>query len=95
MDNLNYRNPSFGVSEAVVGKMVRKVYLWMSAALAITGLTAYYVAATPSILEWIFTNRGVFIGLIIAEFALVIAVSAAINKLSAATATLVGLSLQP
>ncbi len=76
------------VTETVTNKMIRNVYLWMCGALAITGLTAYYVATTPNILSWVFGNSWVFIGLIIAELALVIGLSAAINKISSVTATL-------
>ena len=68
--------------------LMRKVYVWMTLALAITGFTAYAVANSPGILQAIYTNQILFWGLIIAEFALVFGVSAAINKLSLTTATL-------
>ena len=68
--------------------LMRKVYVWMSLALAITGFTAYGVATSPGIMQAIYTNQILFWGLIIAEFALVIGISAAINKLSLTTATL-------
>ena len=68
--------------------LMRKVYVWMTLALAITGFTAYGVATSPGILQAIYGNQILFWGLIIAEFALVIGVSAAINKLSLTTATL-------
>ena len=68
--------------------LMRKVYVWMTLALAITGFTAYGVATSPGLMQAIYTNQALFWGLIIAEFALVFGVSAAINKLSLATATL-------
>ena len=68
--------------------LMRKVYLWMTMALVITGFTAYGVATSPGILQAIYSNQILFWGLIIAEFGLVIGVSAAINKLSLTTATL-------
>lgn len=68
--------------------LMRKVYVWMTLALVITGLTAYGVATSPGILQAIYTNQILFWGLIIAEFALVIGVSAAINRLSLSMATL-------
>ena len=68
--------------------LMRKVYVWMTLALAITGFTAYAVANSPGILQAIYTNQILFWGLIIGEFALVFGVSAAINKLSLTTATL-------
>ena len=68
--------------------LMRKVYVWMTMALIITGFTAYGVANSPGILQAIVTNPILFWGMIIAEFALVIGVSAAINRLSLTTATL-------
>ena len=60
----------------------------MSLALVITGFTAYYVATNETILTTILTNQILFWGLIIAELGLVFGLSAAINRLSLTTATL-------
>ena len=68
--------------------LTRKVYVWMTLALVITGMTAYGVASSPGILQMMFSNTAVFWVLVIAEIALVVGVSAAINRLSLATATL-------
>ena len=68
--------------------LMRKVYVWMTLALVITGFTAYGVATSPGVLQLIFGNQILFWGMIIAELALVIGVSAAINRLSLTTATL-------
>lgn len=68
--------------------LMRKVYVWMTLALVITGFTAYGVATSPGVLQAIYGNQLLFWGMIIAEFALVIGVSAAINRLSLTTATL-------
>ena len=68
--------------------LIRKVYMWMSLALVITGFTAYYVATNETILTTILTNQILFWGLIIAELGLVFGLSAAINRLSLTTATL-------
>jgi len=67
--------------------LMRKVYVWMSLALVITGFTAFFVASTPSLVSLIF-NSGLIWVLAIAELALVWGVSAAINKISLTTATL-------
>lgn len=67
--------------------LMRKVYVWMTLALVITGLTSYYVATSETLVAAIFGNRILLWGLIIGELALVIALSAAINKLSLTTAT--------
>ena len=68
--------------------LMRKVYVWMTLALVITGFTAYGVATSPGVLQAIYGNQLLFWGMIIAEFALVIGVGAAINRLSLTTATL-------
>jgi hypothetical protein len=68
--------------------LMRKVYIWMSLALVITGFAAYLVATSPALVSVIFSNSLVFWGLIIGELALVLGLSAAINRLSLTTATL-------
>lgn len=68
--------------------LMRKVYTWMALALAITGITAYGVATSPNLLAMIFGSKIAFFGLIIAELALVITLSARLHKLSLTTATL-------
>jgi len=68
--------------------LMRKVYVWMTLALLITGITAYYVAHNETLLTAIVTNQILFWGLVIAELGLVIGLSAAISKLSLTVATL-------
>jgi len=68
--------------------LMRKVYLWMALAMVITGLTSYYVATSPALLQLIYANSAILWGLIIGELALVFGLSAAINKLSLPVATL-------
>ena len=81
------RERDFSMSAAFPALM-RKVFVWMTLALAITGLTAFGVATSPSLVSLIFGSKIVFWALIIAEFALVVAISGAINRLSISTATL-------
>ena len=68
--------------------LMRKVYLWMTMALVITGFTAYYVATNEMLITALVTNQILFWGLAIGELALVIGLTAAINRLSLTTATL-------
>lgn len=68
--------------------LMRKVYVWMSFALAITAITAYGVAHSQALITMLYSNSAVMWGLIIAELALVVGLSAAINRLSLTTATL-------
>ena len=74
--------------QAAFPVLMRKVYTWMTLALVLTGLTAYGVATSPGIMMALYSNSALMWGLVIAEFALVIGISAAINRLSLSTATL-------
>lgn len=67
--------------------LMRKVYLWMTMALMITGITAAGVANSPNILALIYSSQVVMWGIIIAEFGLVMYISARLEKLSLSTAT--------
>lgn len=83
MDNM-YNN--FGeVTETKVafGALIRKVYLWMTLALAITGLTAAWVAQSGAIYQ---ISQGWLFGTIGLELLLVIFLSTRIWKMSFATA---------
>lgn len=68
--------------EAAQKTLLKNVYLWMALALVVTGLTSFYVASTPSIVATIFSSKAIFYGLIFGELALVLILSAAINKIS-------------
>jgi FtsH-binding integral membrane protein len=66
---------------------VTRVYGWMSAGLALTGVIAYAVAGSEELVRAIVLNRWVFWGLLLAELALVWILSAAIQKMSMAVAS--------
>lgn len=70
-------------------RFITKVYGWMAAALAITGLVAMWTASTPSMIEFIVLNRGVFIVMIIGQFLLVGSLAGWINRMSSRTATII------
>lgn len=72
---------------ATQGAFVRKVYNWMGLGLATTAVVSLYIASNPTLLAWIFGKPMIFFGLILAELGLVIALSAGINRMQAATAT--------
>ena len=79
-------NPVLEGFQSAYRVLMRKVFLWMTLALAVTGLTAYYVASNAGLLYTIFSSKGLFWGIIIAELALVFILSARIMKMSFATA---------
>jgi FtsH-binding integral membrane protein len=67
-------------------RFMAAVYRWMTFGLALTALVAFSVATSETALRLILGNRLVFFGLILAQLGLVIALSAAATRLSAATA---------
>ena len=67
-------------------RFMSAVYRWMALGLVVTAGMAFWVASTPEVMQVVIGNRMVFWGLIIAQFGLVMALSAAVNKLSAGVA---------
>ena len=92
MENNYYYGYDTAAVEKATNVMIKNVYLWMCGALAITGLTAYYVANNPAILSWMFGNPWIVFALIFAELGLVIGLSASINRINALTATIMFLA---
>lgn len=72
---------------SVASVFMRQVYQWMTAGLALTTVVAFAVAGSPAIQQAIFGNTLVLILMVVAQFGLVIALSAAVHKMSASTAT--------
>lgn len=72
----------------VQSEFVRRVYNWMALGLAVTAITALLTVSSPGMLQLLFGNSIVLLLLIVAELGIVIALSAAIEKLSAPTASL-------
>lgn len=66
----------------------RKVYVWMTLALCITGLTAMIIANNDRFVYELLQNEWLFWGVIIAEFVLVFVISGKIDKFSMTTGTL-------
>jgi len=83
MDNLTKEKVVFDDRrEEVVSELMRNVYLWMTGGLALTGLVAWIVATSPTLLGIVFGSQIIFWGLLITELVFVIVLSAAIEKLS-------------
>lgn len=86
MDNYNIYgyNPELQEQKATTAfpALMSKVYVWMTLALAMTGLTAWCIANNEAIVYSIFTNQGLFWGLCIGELALVWILSANIMRMS-------------
>lgn len=68
--------------------LIRQVYAWMGGGLLVTALLAMVTVSSPLLLNAVFSNRLVFYALILGELGLVVAISGAINKLSASAASI-------
>ena len=88
-DPLNINYPRTADQIAIASNtLIRQVYAWMGGGLLVTAFMAMVTLSSPALLNAVFGNRLVFYGLILGELGLVIAISGAINRLSAATASL-------
>jgi uncharacterized protein len=81
------RITAFQRADVRVNEFVRSVYNWMCIGLAVTGLMAWYVSNSETILQMVFGNRMVFWILMIAELGLVVSISGMVNRMSGFTAT--------
>lgn len=68
--------------------LMRKVYTWMTMALIITGIAAYWVSQSVGLMNLMFSSRLTFFLLIGTQVGIVIYLSARIHKLSLQAATL-------
>jgi uncharacterized protein len=68
-------------------RFMSRVYGWMTGGLCLTAAVAWYVATTPELVQAIFGNRMLLLGLILAQFGLVVALSGLMNKINGMTAT--------
>ena len=77
-DNISLQQANEKISQ----RFITAVYGWMVAALAISGIAAFAVFNSETLLYFIFGSRFTFLGLIIAELALVFILSAGIRRMS-------------
>jgi len=71
---------------ATEAAFVAKVYRWMAAGLALTGLFAYAVVSSPGLLRVIVGNPIVFFGLLIGELVMVVAFTRIVRSATFGTA---------
>jgi FtsH-binding integral membrane protein len=89
MDQFNINYPRTADQIVIAqNSLIRQVYAWMGGGLLITALTAMITVSSPELLSAVLGNRLVFYGLIFGELGLVVAISGAIDKLSAFVASL-------
>ncbi|MDE6756126.1 MAG: Bax inhibitor-1/YccA family protein [Muribaculaceae bacterium] len=88
MNFSNYSDTQYtGALDVRVSQVMKRVYFKMFLALLVTALTALWVSS-PSIAYQLLTSKSIYWILAIVEIGLVIAITAAINKISSSTATL-------
>jgi FtsH-binding integral membrane protein len=75
------------LAQVRVNEFIRSVYNWMAIGLGLTGVVAFYVSNSETLLKLIFGNQFIFFGLIIGELILVFTISARVHKMQASTAT--------
>jgi uncharacterized protein len=67
---------------------ITRVYAWMTFGLIITALAAVVTLYVPGVLDLLLSNTFIFFGLLGAELIVVVVLSAAVNRLSPAVASL-------
>lgn len=66
--------------------ILKNVYLWMTAGLALTGVVSYLVATTPSLMRMFLGSSFSFLFIVIAQFAVVFYLMARLDKMSSTSA---------
>ena len=80
--------PTTAAAAPALQGFLQRVFAWMFAGLAVTAIAAGLIGSSDSLLTDITANPVVFLGVIVAQLALVIALSLAINRISVPVATL-------
>ena len=87
-ERTNYNVGQQSIAKPIaVNAFLRGVYVWMTAGLAFTGAVAWLVSNSPTMLEFIYGSRWIFIACVLAELGLVIYLSARVQRLSGKAAT--------
>ncbi len=84
--NRNYSITRVKNTTATASFMSR-VYFWMMGGILMSGITAYVVASQPKMVLYLAQNRGIFFGLMIFQLIAVVALSAAVQRMSVALAS--------
>jgi hypothetical protein len=83
---MSYAPYTTAQTTALRNGVMSQVYAWMTAGLLVTGAVASFVAGSEALVNLIFGNPFMFIGLFIVQIVAVIGLSAGINRLSPAAA---------
>lgn len=85
LENNEEENNVFG-NVIEMSSLMSKVFMWLFVAIGISGITAFAVSTSETLLNMVFGNIAVFFILAIAELILVIVLSRTIQKISYITA---------
>ena len=85
MDNKTVINAG---AQASASDFISRVFIWMAGGLTVSTLGAFWLLSQPQLLAAVVKNQWIFFGLVIAELALVLWLSAAIRTMSAGLATI-------
>ena len=86
MDNNQYSTAGYKsaeIAEVESRKFLLNVYNWMAMGLALTGIIAFGVSTSDTLLRIFILNRFLFYGLLIFQFVIVVALSAALKRIPA------------
>lgn len=82
MRNTGNITASLSGEQAMIGAFFASVYKWMTLAMALTALVAWRAAGSSAFIEYLATHSGFFWLLVIAQFALVIALAGWAQRMS-------------
>ncbi len=88
-NNRDYTTLNTRSTAQAVATFMSRVYLWMMAGIAISGITAYFVSTRPDIVSYMMQNPFIFYGLIIFQLVAVIALSGWVQSMSLSVASLI------
>lgn len=88
MNNFNINAYDAPALDKQVSQVMKRVYVKMFLALLVTSFVAWIIGTSHQFLYFMVTHSWVYWGLMLAELGMVIAISAAINKMSSSVATL-------
>ena len=83
----NFVSTHQSASSSAIATLLKSVYLQMAAALSVTGIVAYFLSQSPAFWQTLSTNPSLIWITLIAQFGLVIWLSARIYRMSMGTAT--------
>ena len=84
----NFVSTHQSARSSAVATLLKSVYMQMAAALSVTGIVAYFLSQSPAFWQTLATNPSIIWIAIIAQFGLVIWLSARLHAMSMTTATL-------